>query len=92
MRASHLLISDRLIRVSNLIWLHKLNLRGFQERREWRSTRDLHLAMAGGDGSPSSAAAAASTDDVPAVLRDANWEASRKEDLLVPGLDLSDSD
>ena len=54
--------------------------------------------MAGGDGSPSSsaAAAAAATDDVPAVLRDANWEASRgasrKEDLLVPGLDLSDSD
>ena len=53
--------------------------------------------MAGGDGSPSSSAAAgAATDDVPAVLRDANWEASRgasrKEDLLVPGLDLSDSD
>ena len=52
--------------------------------------------MAGGDGSPSSAAAGAATDDVPAVLRDANWEASRgasrKEDLLVPGLDLSDSD
>ena len=52
--------------------------------------------MAGGDGSPSYSAAAAATDDVPAVLRDANWEASRgasrKEDLLVPGLDLSDSD
>ena len=51
--------------------------------------------MAGGDASPS-ATAAAMTDDVPAVLRDANWEASRgasrKEDLLVPGLDLSDSD
>ena len=53
--------------------------------------------MAGGDGSPSSSAAAATaTDDVPAVLRDANWEASRgarrKENLLVPGLELSDSD
>ena len=50
--------------------------------------------MAGADASPSSAAAA-TTDDVPAVLRDAKWEIKRvekKEDLLVPGLDLSDSD
>ena len=49
--------------------------------------------MAGADASPSSAAAAM-TDDVPAVLRDAKWEIKRveKEDILVPGLDLSDSD
>ena len=49
--------------------------------------------MAGGDASPS-ATAAAMTDDVPAVLRDTKWEIKnvRKEDLLVPGLDLSDSD
>lgn len=63
-----------------------------KERREWRSTRDLHLAMAGGDASPSPAAMTG--DDVPAVLRDSKWEIEhvKKEDLLLPGLDLSDSD
>ena len=63
-----------------------------KERREWRSTRDLHLAMAGGDASPSPAAMTG--DDVPAVLRDSKWEIEhvKKEDLLLPGLDLSNSD
>lgn len=48
--------------------------------------------MAGGDASPSPAAMTG--DDVPAVLRDSKWEIEhvKKEDLLLPGLDLSDSD
>ena len=50
------------------------------------------MAGGNGDASPSSTAIAALTDNVPAVLRDAKWEEIKKEDLLVPGLDLSDSD
>ncbi len=60
-----------------------------KERREWRSTRDLHLAAA---AETAEGGGPEEDDQVPVVLREVTVQKKKKKEVLVPELELSDSE